>query len=84
MSLDGELLSPALVRALPGNDAGTSLISITIREGKNRQVRRMCEAAKLQVLRLRRVREGKLLLGDLESGRWRFLTPEEITYLKSL
>ena len=50
---------------------------VTIHEGRNRQVRRMCEAAGMQVSRLRRIREGKLCLGNLETGKWRYLTKEE-------
>ena len=50
---------------------------ITIREGRNRQIRRMCEAAELTVLRLCRVREGCISLGALAVGAWRYLTEEE-------
>ena len=50
---------------------------VTIHEGRNRQVRRMCEAAGMQVSRLRRIREGKLCLGNLETGKGRYLTKEE-------
>jgi 23S rRNA pseudouridine2605 synthase len=50
---------------------------ITVAEGLNRQVRRMCEAAGLRVARLTRVSEGSLGLGDLKPGAWRDLTPEE-------
>ncbi|MBD5154847.1 MAG: rRNA pseudouridine synthase [Oscillibacter sp.] len=53
------------------------VLSVTIHQGLNRQVRRMCALAELRVERLVRVREGSLVLGDLPSGRWRFLTPEE-------
>ena len=51
---------------------------VTIHEGRNRQVRRMCEAAGMQVSRLRRIREGSLYLGDLPLGKWRYLTAEEL------
>ena len=54
---------------------------VTIHEGRNRQVRRMCEAAGMQVLRLRRIREGSLQLGNLPLGRWRDLTDEEVAGL---
>ena len=50
---------------------------VTIHEGRNRQVRRMCEEAGMRVTRLRRIREGTLSLGDLETGKWRYLTKEE-------
>lgn len=76
MELDGVPLAPAaicLLRQLPGG----GVLSVTIHEGKNRQVRRMCALAGLEVIRLLRVREGSLRLGKLRPGTWRFLTPEE-------
>ena len=57
-------------------------LRITIHEGRNRQVRRMCEIAGMHVTRLRRIREGKLWLGKLEKGKWRFLTGTEVESLK--
>ncbi|MEG1254440.1 pseudouridine synthase [Clostridium sp.] len=58
-------------------------IAISIHEGKNRQVRRMCEAVGHKVLMLKRVSIGKLSLGDnLKEGQWRHLTIEEVQYLK--
>lgn len=77
MSLDGVPLATAKVKR-----AGDKLLSVTIHEGKNRQVRRMCDAAGLTVTRLKRVREGSLSLGDLKPGAWRFLTEEELAELK--
>ena len=56
---------------------GDSELTVVIHQGKNRQVRRMCAAAGLEVERLRRVREGALLLGALRPGQWRYLTPQE-------
>lgn len=61
---------------------GENTITVVIHQGKNRQVRRMCAAAGLKVERLRRVREGKVLLGGLRPGNWRSLTPEEIAFLQ--
>lgn len=61
---------------------GKQTLTIVIHQGKNRQVRRMCAAAGLKVIRLKRVREGSLLLGDLQGGKWRHLTNEEIDSLK--
>ena len=57
-------------------------LSITIQQGLNRQIRRMCAQYDLEVLRLQRVREHCLELGTLPSGRWRYLTPAEIAALK--
>lgn len=61
---------------------GGQRISVTIHEGKNRQVRRMCAIAGLTVKRLQRVREGALTLGELPSGKWRALTSGEVERLK--
>ena len=64
--LEGEPIQPAQVR----------------RQGKNRQIRRICRQAGLSVLRLRRVQEHTLHLGNLPSGKWRYLTDEELQDLK--
>ena len=61
---------------------GERELIVVIHQGKNRQVRRMCAAAGLKVERLRRVREGALLLGALGPGRWRYLTEEEKAVLQ--
>ena len=63
--------------------AGEGALIITIHEGRNRQVRKMCAAAGLNVLRLTRLSEGPLSLGDLPSGAWRYLTEHEIAALKN-
>ena len=80
MRLDGALLSPARVRVRRRGE-GASLLSIVIHQGKNRQVRRMCDQAGLHVTRLKRIAVGALQLGALEKGQWRYLTAEEIAYL---
>ena len=77
ISLGGQLLAPAGVKLLR-EEEGSALLSITIHEGKNRQVRRMCQFAGTRVLRLKRVREGCLTLGDLKPGTWRYLKKEEV------
>ena len=80
--LDGEPIRRAQVRALSkGKD--TAVLSITIHEGKNRQIRRMCASCGLFVKRLQRVREHTLALGDLPSGKWRDLTEQEVLAIKS-
>ena len=81
MELDGDRLAPAKVRK--GKVSGNvTQLSITIHQGKNRQVRRMCAKAGLQVLRLKRIREGNLHLDrTLAVGKWRVLTPEEVNGL---
>ena len=61
-------------------EGGAELL-VTIHEGRNRQVRRMCDLAGMKVLRLTRIAEGSLKLGDLPQGKWRYLTPEEVAAL---
>ena len=76
IELDGyRIRAPKVKPVKPG------LLEITIHEGRNRQVRRMCEAAGMHVTRLKRIREGCLLLGDLPLGTWRYLTPKEVEEL---
>jgi 23S rRNA pseudouridine2605 synthase len=83
MVIDGYRISPAEVSVL--TEAGRdTLLSIGIWEGRNRQVRKMCDAAGLRVKRLMRVAEGELQLGSLPPGKWRYLTPEETAYLKGI
>lgn len=79
--LDGETIRPAQVEVLR-QTRQTAELAVTIHEGKNRQIRRMCAACGLTVKRLRRVREHSLELGDLAPGTWRFLTAEEVVALK--
>ena len=79
--LDGYRIRKPIVKFLGQKDEKARFL-ITIFEGRNRQIRRMCEAANLQVLRLCRVSEGSLSLGDLPSGTWRYLTEEEIHHLR--
>ena len=61
-----------------------ALIDVTVREGKNREVRNMCASAGLKVHRLLRIRQGEIALGDLPAGQWRYLTAKELEYLQSL
>lgn len=79
MTLDGQDIRPAKCR-----EVSPGLLSITIHEGKNRQVRRMCEYAGLRVTRLKRCAEGRVALGELKSGQWRYLSPEEVAWLDGL
>ena len=77
MTVDGERFRGAKVRVL-SQEGESSLLSVTIAQGRNRQVRRMCAACGLTVHRLRRIREGSLALGSLKSGQWRRLSEKEI------
>lgn len=72
LALDGKPLKPARVDWL--NDDQLKFI---LKEGKKRQIRRMCELVGLQVVGLKRVRVGQVRLGELEVGKWRFLRPDE-------
>ncbi len=80
IEIDGRPTSPAKVEKLR-QEGETALLRITIHEGRNRQIRRLCERANVTVTRLRRVAEGPLQLGDLNPGQWRVLTEEEIAGL---
>ena len=84
MTLDGgEQVNGAQVKVGPEKD-GVTRLSVVIRQGKNRQVRRMCAGAGLKVLRLKRVSEGGVLLDRfLAPGQWRPLTEEELERLRS-
>ena len=65
----------------PASTHACAMLSVTIGEGRNRQVRKMCEQAELYVTRLKRVREGSLDLGSLPTGEWRYLSTEELQNL---
>ena len=81
ITLDGYTIRPPKVKLLKAQDDKARL-QVTIHEGRNRQVRRMCQAAGMHVTRLCRIREGSLSLGDLPKGKWRYLTKEEVAALK--
>lgn len=80
ITLDGYQIKPPKVKLLRADGQKAKLI-ITIHEGRNRQIRRMCEAAGAKVTRLRRVSEGSVKLGDLPLGKWRYLTQQELAEL---
>ena len=81
ITLDGYTIRPPKVKLLRAEGQKAKFL-ITIHEGRNRQVRRMCEAAGMHCTRLRRIQEGTLKLGDLPTGKWRCLTEEEVENLK--
>lgn len=80
VTLDGYTIRPPQVQFEKKNAQHAQLL-ITIHEGRNRQVRRMCSLAGMEVQRLIRVSEGPVQLGDLPLGRWRHLTREEVQLL---
>ena len=81
ITLDGYTIRPPEVKLLKA-DGSKARFQVTIHEGRNRQVRRMCEAAGMTCTRLRRIKEGCLSLGELPVGKWRYLTEEEVHALQ--
>ena len=79
--LEDGMTAPARVKLLRETDNGNTELSITIHEGRNRQVRRMVAAVGHDTLRLVRVSIGKLTISGLKSGQWRFLSREEAELL---
>jgi 23S rRNA pseudouridine2605 synthase len=76
IEIDGRVVVPSEVRVRPGTE-GRSILDVTLTEGRNRIVRRWCEAMGLKVERLARLSYGPVRLGDLPAGRSRPLTPKE-------
>lgn len=79
---DGSRTLPAVIR-VAADEPGRTVLEMTIREGKNRQIRRMCEAVGLEVIRLRRSALGAVKLGMLQPGQYRELTNQEVTALRT-
>lgn len=82
VTLDGYTIRKPEVKLLKTLSGDRAVLSVTIHEGRNRQVRRMCDLAGMQVTRLIRVCEGALNLGSLPSGKWRYLTAQEVQSLQ--
>lgn len=78
ITLDGYTIRPPKIKV-----EGEGRLLVTIHEGRNRQVRRMCAAAGMTVTRLVRIREGSVSLGDLPKGKWRHLSADEIKSLSN-
>lgn len=76
VTLDGYTIKKPKVRLLE-TEGEKARLEVVIHEGRNRQVRRMCELAGMEVVRLVRITEGSLRLGNLPRGKWRYLTDEE-------
>ena len=75
--IDGKKTYPAVVDVIDHSQK-SAVLSITIHEGRNRQVRKMCAAVGFKVMALRRVSEGGLILGNLPIGKWRHLNDNEV------
>ncbi len=81
--IDGYSTATPKVKVLNTPDEkGKARLEVVIHEGRNRQVRKMCALAGMEVLRLVRIQEGNLSLGSLPLGKWRYLTDAEVTALK--
>ena len=80
MEIDGYKLKPVMVRIFSLKNGATNTL-FTLNEGRNRQIRKMCEQCGLTIMRLTRIAIGKLKLNDLERGKWRELTENEVAYL---
>lgn len=80
--IEGKKTAPAKIEIVKKDRLTT--LNIKIHEGRNRQVRKMCAAIGCNVVRLKRIAEGNLELGNLEKGKYRYLSDEEIRYLKKL
>ena len=82
MVIDGRKTAPAEVHVLQ-REEGRCVLEIILREGRNRQIRKMCEQLGLEVPRLKRIAIGQVKLGGLKSGSWRELTKEEVHRLQA-
>lgn len=80
MELDGRKTLPAEATVVLKEPQRT-VMEVVLFEGRNRQIRRMCEELNLEVIRLRRTNIGALKLGMLPTGQWRYLTPREVKAL---
>ena len=81
MMIDGQQTLPADVKVLV-KEENCTVLEVTICEGRNRQIRKMCEQLGLEVASLKRISEGPVKLGMLQPGKWRELTHEEVQSLK--
>ena len=80
VTIDGYRIQPPKVK-LCSRSGESARLTVIIHEGRNRQIRKMCQLAGLNVTRLCRIREGNLRLGDLPKGKWRYLLPQEMEQL---
>lgn len=82
LTLDGYTIEPVATEVTGVDESGT-VLKMTLFEGRNRQIRKMCAEAGLTVKRLSRVSIGRIKLNNLAVGHWRYLAEDEIEYLKS-
>lgn len=82
MEIDGYVIEPVKVE-LFSSRSDACILKMTLFEGRNRQIRKMCEQVHLEVMSLRRIAIGDIKLGDLAPGKWRHLSGAEVSYLKN-
>lgn len=80
MEIDGYKIMPVETKVLRAKN-GYTMLEMVLKEGRNRQIRKMCEQVGLEITILRRVAVGEIEMTDLRAGKWRWLTKEEIEYL---
>lgn len=83
IDIGGYITAPAKIKIIKKFEKSTK-VEITIHEGKNRQVRRMCEKIENPVIELKRIKVGEIELEGLDIGKWRHLSEKEVKYLKNL
>ncbi|MDO5010423.1 MAG: pseudouridine synthase [Intestinibacter bartlettii] len=85
LKIEDYVTAPAKLKVVRYDEKNdVSILEIKIHEGKNRQVRKMCKAINHPVLRLKRTAMGKIRVGECEIGKYRYLTEDEVKYLKSI
>ena len=85
LKIEDYVTAPAKLKVIRYDEkTNVSILEIKIHEGKNRQVRKMCKAINHPVLRLKRTAMGKIRIGECEIGKYRYLTEDEVKYLKSI
>lgn len=83
LKIEDYTTAPAKIKVLKETNQH-ALVEVKIREGKNRQVRKMCDAIGHPIVELKRIAMGRINLGNLDVGNWRYFTEREIAYLKQL
>ena len=83
MDIDGYEIAPVKTELISIKD-GSSTLRMTLFEGRNRQIRKMCEQTDIKILRLCRVAIGDITLGNLAPGKWKYLTKSQVEYLKNV
>ena len=82
MKIDDYMIQPVDVKLI-SIQSDHCILRMTLFEGRNRQIRKMCQTQRLQILSLRRIAIGDLELGNLAPGQWRHLTRAQVQYLKN-